>query len=97
MTLKREELLKPRFEKVRIPALGGDVCLLKLSAGEVVNMDSDDVGLMLARSLADENGERMFSDDEKDRAMGMPIEAVNQIAEAIGRVNGFNQAEQEKN
>ena len=96
--LTRDELLKPRTKKVFIEALGGEVCLRQLSAGDIVGMDADDVGMMLARSLASStDGERMFTDEEKDMALALRMDAVNEIAEAISEFNGFDESAQQKN
>jgi len=92
--LTREELLKTRTTTVKLKALGGEVGLRKLSAGEVVGMDGENVGLMIARSLVDEDGNRLFSDDEADEAMGMEMQAVNELMEAIASFNGFDAEQQ---
>lgn len=97
MALTREQLTRPILKVVRVEALDDEVYLRRLTAGDVVNLDADDVGLMLARSLANEDGSRMFADDEKDKALQMRMDVVTELVQAIAAFNGFDTAEQEKN
>jgi len=97
MVLTREMLTKPTVKAVVVEAFGDTVYLRKLTAGDVVGMDAENVGLMLARSLADPDGTRMFTDDESKEAMQMPMSVVTQLVQEIAAFNGFDTEAQEKN
>jgi len=97
MVLTRNNLLQRATKVVRLKSMDGEVRLQRMSAGEVLSSDGEDVGMMVARSIIDEDGNRLFSDEEKEDALGMPMPVITELMEHIAEFNGFNVVEQEKN
>ena len=98
MALTRDGLLKPKVVERDIKALGDSIYLRLLTAGEVIGMDdSENVGKILALSICDADGNRLFGDDEHDDALRLSMQAVNEIMENINDVNGLEREDEEGN
>ena len=96
MPLTKDQILaaaKRDITTVHVPALGGDVCVRPLSgaeASEVYAACSDRKGIteaIFARSLCDDQGNRLFEVSETAALLDKPYNALTPLMEAAMRIN----------
>jgi hypothetical protein len=100
--LSRDEILSKavlKRETVTVPDLGGDVVVQEMSGaqrdaweqslqardkqGNLVNARAK----LVVAALVNEDGTRMFSDDDVDRVGGMPFGVLDKICQVALRLN----------
>ena len=91
------------IEKIDVPEWGGEVCLKKWSAKErgiylsmafnesEVKMDevANSMVSAVAMSLCDEDGKRLFNDDELDILAGKNGEVIERLCKEVYKLNGL--------
>lgn len=102
MILTKDQILayKPALTQENVPELGGEVCLRVMSGMErdslsaawsdPKNKDRNMEAHVLVRSLVDEQGKRLFADDEVDRlaeVLSFPI--ITKLAQKASELNGL--------
>lgn len=98
--LSRKDILgfkDSRVERVTVPELGGEVCIARLTAAEadkIAKIPEDcpgSVGVAIL-GVCDEDGKRLFSDDDAAALGKLPATAMKKLADAIlelaGRAEG---------
>lgn len=93
-----------RREKVDLPELGGFVYVGAVSAADWMDCqdaalkDKDEggrgstapwVGRMLVKSIVDEDGNRLFGDEDAEELMRRPLAVINRLYKAADAVNDF--------
>ncbi len=90
-----------------VPEWGGDVTLKMLSAKERINWEQEVfpngvvdtekfLTSLVARSLVDESGARMFSDDELDALGAKNPAVIARLREAAAKLNKIGQTDQKE-
>lgn len=97
MRLTRDNLLQRATRVVRLKSMDGEVMIQRMTAGEVLNTEGEEIGKMIAISLVDDAGHRLFTDGEEEAALGMPMPVITELMEHISEFNGFNVEAAEKN
>jgi hypothetical protein len=96
MPLTKDQILaaaKRDITTVHVPALGGDVCVRPLSgaeASEVYATCTDRRSIteaIVARSLCDADGNRLFETSETAALFDKPYNALTPLMEAAMRIN----------
>lgn len=100
--LTREQILaaKPKTRTVNIPELGGEITIRGLTAHErdryeiaIYSLDSaakdQHRGMLLALSIVDANGNRMFGDDDAVALGNLPAAVVNRAFGVAQRLSGL--------
>jgi hypothetical protein len=110
MILSREQILAAqdlRREKVAVPEWGGDVFVKALTGLERDGFDMSLIGAdrkadllgarakLAVRCIVDENGERLFSDDDVPHLAAKSATALERIGRVAQRLNGMGDAELE--
>lgn len=101
--LNRESILAAddvRRELVEVPEWGGSVYVSTISAaaGLTIINDADEengrvvmgVGLLLARAIVDEEGNRIFTPEDIPALMEKSRRAIDRVTEAALRLNNFS-------
>ena len=92
-------------EVVNIPEWGGDVYVHSLTVKDRTNMafiaDSKDankkfMALLVIATTFDENGNRLFTDDDIDTVMEFGSAGTSKIFEISSKLNGFSKEEIEE-
>lgn len=91
-------------EKVEVPEWGGCVYIGEVSAKDWMESqdaalkDKEDgrqfstapwIGRILAKSIVDENGNRIFSDEDASELMKKPLTIINRLYRIADKVNDF--------
>lgn len=91
-------------DKVEMPEWGGHVYVSAVSAADWMDVqdamakDKDEagklatapwVGLMLVRTIVDENGQRLFDDGDAPELMKKPLVLINRLYHASDKLNDF--------
>lgn len=106
MTLTRDEILaavaqtKAEVEKIDVPEWNGVVYARRLSAADAEAMglftQTDQAAsgrlmlTMLVNCLTDENGERLFADDDTAAIAAADFKIVVRLFQAVAKVNGLD-------
>lgn len=101
MLLKREDVLTSHDVKtkdVEVAEWGGSVRVRQMTLaerGEFARRGADGVATtgawLLATLCVDENGKRMFTDDDVEGLMRRNHRAIDRVVDAILEVNGLDQ------
>lgn len=105
MVLSKDDILssKRTMEVREVKNLGGNVNFRKLTIAETIDYEKATEGdidgleliaLLASYSIADENGDRMFTPEE---AQSIPFVALEEIAEYAQSVNGLSDDAVEEN
>jgi hypothetical protein len=110
MILSREQILAAqdlRREKVTVPEWGGDVFVKALTGLERDGFDMSLIGAdrkadllgarakLAVRCIVDENGERLFGDDDVQFLAAKSATALERIGRVAQRLNGMGDSELE--
>lgn len=88
-------------EKVEIPELGGDVYVSEMTGADSDEWEQSLVGSdgkrnlknitakLVVATLVNENGERIFTEDDLPRVAKLPARILNKIAIPADRINGL--------
>lgn len=94
-----------RHEKVEMPEWGGHVYVSSVSAADWMDFQDaaikgkEDqgqsntapwVGRMLVRTIVDEQGQRLFADEDAPILMRKPLTVINRLYRAADRLNDFS-------
>lgn len=101
-TLTRDQILAaqdlPR-ELVHVPEWGGDVLLIGLSAAEADRLASEAAGderlfslRLLAASIVDESGQRLFDTEDLEGLRGKNNQVIIALLKSVNRLNGFGES-----
>ena len=92
-----EEVEIPGYEETfrirSVSAAERKVAIGKISAGDIID---DPVGFqirLVAKSLVDEHGERLFTDNEKLQIAQLPAKVIDALFMAAKKLNDFNPGE----
>ena len=92
--LNREEYLK-RVSKRQVPLPDGSVVCIRALPASLIVAGADDAATtfeaanLLVQSLCDEDGELLFTPDEKDMAMTIDHIGLKAVLDAITDLNGL--------
>lgn len=102
--LSRDDVLSAkdlRLEPVAVPEWGGSIFVRPMTAEQADKFQSNPDGLenltsrMVAFCAVDENGGRLFVDEDVPALANKSASAMRRVVEAIGRVNALTVAERE--
>jgi len=98
MTLTREQILASRKDRkpvrVEVPEWGGDVFVRVLSAAQSLEFtegksDRDVLFVMLVNCLVDEEGQRVFTDDDVEALAEEDFPVIMRVYQRVAEVNGL--------
>jgi hypothetical protein len=89
-----------KLDTVNVPEWGGEVCLKTLTGSERDSFEESYSGekmknfrcRFLVLTLCDENGERLFADDEADVVGKKSALVINRLFEKAWQLNAFSDA-----
>jgi hypothetical protein len=105
--LTKEQILAQndlRTEQVEVPEWGGSVTVRAMTSRERDAYEASMVegdkyvnvrARLVASCLVDENGERMFSDEDAEALGNKGASAMNRIFNVVTRINGFSDSDLE--
>jgi hypothetical protein len=106
MDIKEKLLaLKPKIEKVDVPEVG-TVWVRGMTAIELdqwvanhAKTDSRDHyhAFLIARTLCDENGKRLFTDEELKKVSTLPSQVADRLWDIAARLSGITKEAEEAN
>jgi hypothetical protein len=102
MSLSREQILASRKERskpqrLEVPEWGGEVFVKVLSAEDQMSFGEGDpktmTGRVLVAALVDEEGERIFTDDDVAELMREEAPVIMRVFSVAAKVNGLTTTE----
>lgn len=90
----------PKAKAIEVPALGGTVHIRPMSVAGMarINAEKDQsqrAVIMLADCLCDENGVRLFTQQDEAALLGLPGLAVTKLMQELQGISGLGDGDQE--
>lgn len=107
MAINRNELLGLMRKEVEVPVAGGTIKLREMTAGDRIKLagmihgknavTTDYASAVLLFTICNDDGSRMFADDEIQLVQSLPASIVEAAFVAASKLNNTDEKEAEKN